>query len=293
MIYLLANLTHSSYNEGMNTAYHIVVKDDVQNIIDHFCYCFNIRILFYYPDGTIMKIGLNRPDSGFCRLLRYKLYNVETCLTMDETKRKEAEKSKKLITYTCYAGLTECVIPIYAHNHHLGYAMIGQFRETDHAAPQVLSDWNELFGTDELVQEFQTLPYYRRESVNHIIGLFRMLVDYIVQKELLSLKSGLIIDKISKYIDENIDRPILITEAAEQVQKSISGLSHLIKEYTGKSFKQYYIEKKIEHAKRLFLDEPDKTIADVAEQVGYRDPFYFSRIFRKYCGKSPREYRAN
>jgi two-component system response regulator YesN len=142
------------------------------------------------------------------------------------------------------------------------------------------------------MHEFQSLPYYSRDSIDHIIGLFRILVDYIVDKELLSLESGLVVDRISKYIEQNIGRPVLIEEAASLVQKSSSGLTRLVKQYTGKSFKQFYIEKKIEYAKKLFQDEPGATVAEIAERVGYRDPFYFSRIFSKYCGTSPREYRT-
>src|SRR5208337_3920918 len=38
-----------------------VLKEDVQEVFDHFCACFNIRILFYSPTGKQLKVGLNRP----------------------------------------------------------------------------------------------------------------------------------------------------------------------------------------------------------------------------------------
>lgn len=46
----------------------------------------------------------------------------------------------------------------------------------------------------------------------------------------------------------------------------------------------------MEMAQKLFSEDPDRYIKDVAQMVGYNDQFYFSRIFRTCTGKSPTEY---
>lgn len=67
-------------------------------------------------------------------------------------------------------------------------------------------------------------------------------------------------------------------------------LSHLFATETGTSLKLYINEQRIMHAKDLLL-EPELNISEVARATGYADPAYFSRVFRKQAGCSPRQYR--
>ncbi len=57
-----------------------------------------------------------------------------------------------------------------------------------------------------------------------------------------------------------------------------------------KSFKQMMIEEKLKKAEEYFHLGPNITIREVAVKVGYNDPYYFSRLYRKYRGLSPSEY---
>ena len=50
--------------------------------------------------------------------------------------------------------------------------------------------------------------------------------------------------------------------------------------------------RRMERAKHL-LKNPDKSIKEICAEVGYSDPNYFSRIFKKYQGVSPTEYKEN
>lgn len=62
------------------------------------------------------------------------------------------------------------------------------------------------------------------------------------------------------------------------------------KKMTGFSPKQYFLMLKINRAKELLLRQ-DKRIKNIAEQLGFDDPYYFSRLFRKKEGVSPEKYR--
>ena len=52
----------------------------------------------------------------------------------------------------------------------------------------------------------------------------------------------------------------------------------------------YFIHQRMRHACRL-LDLTDKPVKVVASEAGYRDPYYFSRLFKKVMGHSPEHYR--
>lgn len=67
-------------------------------------------------------------------------------------------------------------------------------------------------------------------------------------------------------------------------------LSHLFKEYTGSSFTDYLAECRIERAVELMRD-PELTLAQIGDMVGYADQNYFSRVFKKRRGVGARQFR--
>lgn len=73
---------------------------------------------------------------------------------------------------------------------------------------------------------------------------------------------------------------------------SVSHLQHTFKEQTGISIIDYINKTRIENSKKL-LSQTDLHISVIAEKVGIADYNYFSRVFRKYEGISPTQYRKN
>ena len=63
-----------------------------------------------------------------------------------------------------------------------------------------------------------------------------------------------------------------------------------MKEYCNMSFVEYVSLVRVKKAKELF-DTTDMTIAEIAIQVGYADPNYFTRVFKKLTGQTPSGYR--
>ena len=62
---------------------------------------------------------------------------------------------------------------------------------------------------------------------------------------------------------------------------------------TVQSFNNYLTELRMEKAKELLGSQDKVFVKDVATQVGYKDQFYFSRIFHTWTGMSPSEYIEN
>ncbi|MBR5459606.1 MAG: helix-turn-helix transcriptional regulator [Clostridia bacterium] len=92
------------------------------------------------------------------------------------------------------------------------------------------------------------------------------------------------------YIHENFNKDISVPELAELEHLSGSRYYTLFKEKTGYSPSEYIIVLRMNRACTLMLQE-DMTVKETAIQVGYHDPFYFSRLFKKYMGISPAEYK--
>nr|WP_121272049.1 AraC family transcriptional regulator [Pedobacter schmidteae] len=94
------------------------------------------------------------------------------------------------------------------------------------------------------------------------------------------------------YMKANVHKRLTTDEIAELFNYSSAHFSVLFKQKTGLSPIDYFIKIKIRHACQL-LTQSNLIIKEIAEKVGYDDPFYFSRIFKKITGNSPIEYKRN
>jgi AraC family transcriptional regulator, arabinose operon regulatory protein len=93
------------------------------------------------------------------------------------------------------------------------------------------------------------------------------------------------------YIEEHFAEEIVLADVAAASNISASRLSGLFKKETGSSVMSYRNEMRLVRAAQLLLHS-NLRIADVGSRVGYPEQAFFSRIFRKYLGLSPRQYRA-
>lgn len=93
-------------------------------------------------------------------------------------------------------------------------------------------------------------------------------------------------------IRERYTENITLASLAEKYGFSTGYISSLLKEELGLSFSEYITAKRIQKAKELLADSR-LSIDMVAEQAGYHDYFYFTKVFKKTVGISPSKYRKN
>jgi AraC-like DNA-binding protein len=101
-------------------------------------------------------------------------------------------------------------------------------------------------------------------------------------------KSSLVLKMIS-IIEQEYSDLHLLGKLMDQSSFGYSHTSNIFKEYTGLSLKAFIIERRIEAAKDILIH--GGSLRESSEAAGYEDEFYFSRIFRKYTGTSPRDFR--
>lgn len=101
---------------------------------------------------------------------------------------------------------------------------------------------------------------------------------------------GLIGD-IKEYIDKHITEDISLASVAQKFNISAGYLSKFFKENTSESFSKYMIEKKFSYAAQMLLVSPNRSITDIANDLGYFDTAYFSRQFKAHYGVTPVQYR--
>ncbi|WP_165763921.1 response regulator transcription factor [Halalkalibacter urbisdiaboli] len=93
-----------------------------------------------------------------------------------------------------------------------------------------------------------------------------------------------------KLIQEKLHEALTADEVAKLVTMSRSYFNKCFKDIVGKSFHQYLREHRIEKAKSL-IEQTNEPLQWIAEQIGYLDEKYFSRVFREQIGVLPSEYR--
>jgi AraC family transcriptional regulator of arabinose operon len=101
-----------------------------------------------------------------------------------------------------------------------------------------------------------------------------------------------VIQPVMDRIDRSPETTLTVRDAAAQIGRSPSSLSHLFKKLTGNGFRQFQITRKIEEVDRLLQTFPQMPIKKIAERLGFQDPLYFSRLYRRHRDQSPSAKRA-
>ncbi|MFZ5968489.1 MAG: response regulator [Bacillota bacterium] len=126
-----------------------------------------------------------------------------------------------------------------------------------------------------------------RSSYLNYLKTFMTNIEEFRQQEL----SGLISQAI-KYIHEKYHENISLDDVAKEMNMSYHYFSKFFKESVGKNFVDYLTDLRIEKSKEM-LKDPAISVKEICYEIGYSDPNYFSKIFKKVTGMTPTEYRTN
>lgn len=130
-------------------------------------------------------------------------------------------------------------------------------------------------------------------TLEQIINLqFHMIMDYTAKVERIRLgtkPTKLSID-VANYVQKHLSEAISTQAMADALFISRPHLSKRFREETGQTLTDFILNEKTEEAKRL-LRHTEKTISVISDYLGFSSLGHFSRVFRKYVGLSPSEYR--
>lgn len=103
-------------------------------------------------------------------------------------------------------------------------------------------------------------------------------------------KSVSLVEKAKSYINENFQKDLSLDEISREYDISPYYFSKIFKDETGENFIEYLTGVRMEKAKQLLLNK-ELSMKEICSMVGYADPNYFSRSFKKNVGVTPTEYR--
>ncbi|WP_219837577.1 response regulator [Paenibacillus sp. R14(2021)] len=137
-------------------------------------------------------------------------------------------------------------------------------------------------------------PYYPHQAVSYmqLKTETRVLVGQLAEKTVTlaeDMESDLL-QTVKQYIRAHAHEDLSLERVAAQVNRNPFYMSKLFKSHFGLNYIDYLTECRMETAKQL-MQETDKSLKEITFEIGYHDPNYFSRVFRKIVGCSPTDYR--
>lgn len=122
-----------------------------------------------------------------------------------------------------------------------------------------------------------------------VIWFTNEVVEFINKKKI--IKSDKIIEMIQQYVKEHCTEKISLSKVAYDVSISTGYLSSIFKKQTGMNFSDYVSEIKVEKAKEL-IGTHEYMMYEVSDILGFDNPYYFSKVFKKITGYTPKEYEV-
>jgi YesN/AraC family two-component response regulator len=126
--------------------------------------------------------------------------------------------------------------------------------------------------------------------IQHVKELHASLFDALEQDKEIEASW---VDELKSYLETRYMDNIALTDIADRTGLNASYVGRVFKRKYGHSPIDYLIQIRLAKAKQLIREKPRLLFKDVAEMVGYTDPFYFSKLFKQWTGQTPREFKKS
>ncbi|MEW8995354.1 PocR ligand-binding domain-containing protein [Clostridium sp.] len=260
------------------------VLEDLHNISG-----FRISI---YDTGLKEIAAYPKSLSGFCALIQENKCCRDFCVKNDREAFRIVQESKEIYFYRCKFGLYEAVAPIYHFGVLSGYLMMGQTIDDlqDSKSYIYQESIKYLKDTSKLCNEIEKLPTSSKNKILSCISIMNICARYITLNNHLNLTDKNLAHKIKKYINENFHKKISISFLCEIFFCSRSTLFNTFKKTYNETINEYLTKVRLENSLKL-LKNQDYSINYIANNCGFSDQNYFSKVFSKTYSMSPSEYR--
>lgn len=164
---------------------------------------------------------------------------------------------------------------------------------------QVLNRGNQLlaFMNQHLEDKKQINPSIFEEiilssvTLTDILQDFDQLIDHFLEQSKQfpeKIDSYEFYKLVEKFVVQNFDRfDLNLTLISDHFGISMASINDLFKKYKQQTFKEFLLHVRMEQAILKIRQSPFKSLKQIAEEVGYKDALYFSKVFKKHFGKSP------
>ena len=130
----------------------------------------------------------------------------------------------------------------------------------------------------------------KENAIEYVVRIMERAVE--LREKSASNRYGSVVEQVKKYIEEHYEEEELsLNLLASYVNFSPNHLSMIFSQQTGQTFIKYLTDFRMNKAKEL-LRGTGKRSSEISQEVGYKDPHYFSYLFKKTQGMTPTQYRG-
>lgn len=250
--------------------------------------------------------------SNFCKIMRSRPETCHLCYKCDLIGGLEATKQGFCQPYRCHAGLTDMAFPVIMNSQLAGFILTGQIvLSSQNVLPYIISSPYANMDAN-LKKAYNQLPRYTLEEVESAARALKIMTEFYfpttegllptedsevfdstgeVTKSLHTIASNHPeINKVIQYIDEHLTGNLNLRDMAQHVYLSESYLSRLFKKEMNVTLVQYITDRRVEHAKML-LNDTSPSIESISKSLGFQQPNYFCRVFKKVTNETPEAFR--
>ena len=272
---------------------YLIDAGKLQSLLRHFYTLTNIRIVIF--DDEFRKLACYPEEhSTYCRILRQHPEMQKKCAQCDREACERSKKSKTRIIYRCHAGLVEAVTPIQYNNIGIGYMMFGQGLQTadyDHS-------WEELaeyFADHGIHTAELNEAYYKKAALSaEVIAAASEIMEacsvYLYLSRMITLREDSVAKQLDRYITEHLADNLSAQVLCDTLGISKTRLYETAEHSYGQGVAGHIRRLRVDRARQL-LSNTERKISDIALQCGFVDYNYFTKVFKKAVGITPREYR--
>lgn len=249
--------------------------------------------LRFYEDTSHTYINSDRTNTSFCRILSRKPASNALCTKCNENANRACKKRVSAYAYYCHANLLEIALPVFYDKTYVGNINIGQFRtKTKTIDDTYLADLAKLSGvsTEKLRKAYNSQPNITDDGIAGGIMILEMTAKKLCEENVFSVDLKNTIVQTEQYIRANLSGDLSLDKIASEVYVNPSYLSAMYHKATGETISHFIQKERIAHAVYLFSIST-MSIGEISLASGFKDPNYFTKVFRRETGYSPREYR--
>jgi len=237
-------------------------------------------------------INFNIHDNPYCSYIKSLPNGHDHCLSQQKKVFENCCKKGGSFCGVCYAGVKEYVYPLYDGNNILGFISVSGY--ACEQSSQYASFISEAFNSklDSVLKEYNKLKTHLpdKKRIDMLILPLCKMLELAYIKEIKENKSDPLIETICRYIQRNYSLNLTTDLICKHFSCSKSYFSHSFKSYTGRSFREYLTDIRLNYAKQL-LEHSALNVTQISFSIGFNDSNYFSNVFKQKIGLSPLLYR--
>jgi len=242
------------------------------------------------PDGEIAYSELKtlRPDVIITDLKMPFMDGLE----LSKLIRREMPETKIIVLtgYNDFESVQEAL--------HIGVTRYLLKPVTPESLTEAITEMRDLILEEQEKQSHRKQYLDAMEEMRGLIGNTDVLKELVksatqLRNSAMNARYDSTVEKAKDFIRENFNSDdITLNKVAKTVNLSPTHFSTIFSKEAGKTFTEYLTEVRMEKAKELLLCS-SKRSSEIAYEVGYHDPHYFSYVFKRIVGCSPREFRVS